>query len=486
MTKRTISFLLTILILLCSVACKKQETTTSTTTEAIAKVIEKPKSITVMWDNTMPTADNKGEIFAKELSKELGIEIRLITPNVASYYDVLESYFVSDTVPDVFVLSADKYAHYAKTGALWDMKEAWDNSELKMSGGLEEWAINIQENLVIEGNDHKEGMYGFSIRRYSRYATIVKTAWLEECNLEAPKNYEEYLNMCKAFKNKYNVPPVWLNINIGSAKSSNPEIWQDAQLDFYRNEEGKWVDGFTEERTKKAMLRLKELREADLVTKSNSTAMELPVTEKFCVGDIGVFGATHSYITAITKKDTIDNRITILEPIEEVGNYYEKPSYVLSIYSKANNPEGIFKYFIESIYDGGKVQSLWMYGVEGVHWNYVDGSLTGYNCIHPNVSLGVLDTSIDPATKSKIPVQSEEMKKFNSIIDMSVKPEPVIYDCTGIEDEIEMINIMRQKIITSIYDGNYDGYNMSVDELYDEYNEKVGHLVEECLRILNE
>ena len=32
------------------------------------------------------------------------------------------------------------------------------------------------------------------------------------------------------------------------------------------------------------------------------------------------------------------------------------------------NPEGVFKYFIDPILDGGEVQTLWQYGVEGTHY----------------------------------------------------------------------------------------------------------------------
>ena len=41
----------------------------------------------------------------------------------------------------------------------------------------------------------------------------------------------------------------------------------------------------------------------------------------------------------------------------------------LCITSACDNPEGVFKYFLETALDGGEVQELWTYGVEGVHWS---------------------------------------------------------------------------------------------------------------------
>ncbi len=476
MTKRTISFLLTILILLCSVACKKQETSTNTTTEA-AK-IEKPKSITVMWDDTMPTDDGKAETFAKELSKELGIEIRLITPNNASYYDVLESSFASETVPDVFVLSADKYVHYAKTGALWDMKEAWDNSELKASGRLKDWAINRLSTLEIEGKDKRKGMYGFSIERGYANATIVRTAWLEECNLNPPKNYEEFLNMCNAFRDKYSCEPMFTMPSLEYAV----EFSQGANLDFCKNAEGKWVDGFAEQKTKDAFLRTQKANQAGLLKPYYGGMGE---KNDFAAGDYGIRMVDYDGLMSIVKRfeteNISDSRITILEPINETGCYYEKQSYVLAISNKVQNPEGIFKYFIEPIYDGGKVQSLWTYGVQGVHWDYKDGNLEGYNVINPMLSLGRIDADKDPAKASKTPAVPEIVEKFNEVLNKSGKTEPVMYDNSGIKDYIDRINESRNRLYTDVV-----ANGKSIEDAYKEYDVAVGQYVEECLRILNE
>ena len=63
-----------------------------------------------------------------------------------------------------------------------------------------------------------------------------------------------------------------------------------------------------------------------------------------------------------------DEGVWVLKPIAEVGAYTERLSPMICITSACQNPEGVFKYFIDPILDGGEVQTLWQYGVEGTHY----------------------------------------------------------------------------------------------------------------------
>ena len=55
--------------------------------------------------------------------------------------------------------------------------------------------------------------------------------------------------------------------------------------------------------------------------------------------------------------------------VTEVGAYIDRITPAWSITSACENPEGVFKYFIEAMQDGGDVQYLFTYGVEGKHWS---------------------------------------------------------------------------------------------------------------------
>lgn len=65
-----------------------------------------------------------------------------------------------------------------------------------------------------------------------------------------------------------------------------------------------------------------------------------------------------------------------MKPIKEVGTYMERLSPMICITSACDNPEGVFTYFVDKILDGGDVQMLWQYGVEGVHYQWNDDGAT--------------------------------------------------------------------------------------------------------------
>ena len=64
-----------------------------------------------------------------------------------------------------------------------------------------------------------------------------------------------------------------------------------------------------------------------------------------------------------------DGTLVALPPIAEVGQYYDRATGGWCITSSCENPEGVYKYFIDTMLDGGDMQMLWTYGVEGTHWS---------------------------------------------------------------------------------------------------------------------
>ena len=59
-----------------------------------------------------------------------------------------------------------------------------------------------------------------------------------------------------------------------------------------------------------------------------------------------------------------------LLPLSQSKNWVriQKESHHAGV-SAAKNPEGIFKYFIDKMLDGGDVQMLWTHGAKGTHWD---------------------------------------------------------------------------------------------------------------------
>lgn len=92
---------------------------------------DKPESITIMVDGTVFTKENGQEQFISKLKELTGIDIKVIQPDHSAYYDVVGQTLASGDWPDVMILGSTYYTGYASEGVLWDMSEAYENSELK-------------------------------------------------------------------------------------------------------------------------------------------------------------------------------------------------------------------------------------------------------------------------------------------------------------------------------------------------------------------
>lgn len=340
---------------------------------------EKPKKITIMVNGTMTTKQNNRDAFEKRWEELTGIELEIIQTDHDAYYDVLGQTFASGTEnwPDVILLSSSYYTGYAEEGALWDMTETWNNSELKASGRVT--GEEVVDNMKIDGR-----LYGFPVTRGNGCVTYVKKAWLERCGLEPPETYEEYINMLKAFTegdpdgngingDTYGVSASgFIGLEVPYVNYL-PEFYQDAYPSFTRGEDGKWYDGFTKDNFKDALKRMREAYAAGYIDKETLTNGTKDCRNKFYEDKFGVFtywaGTWATNLEKNLKANGRDSELIPLKPIKEVGTYIERTAPVWAITSTCENPEGVYKYFIESMLDGGDMQLLWTYGVEDIHWS---------------------------------------------------------------------------------------------------------------------
>ena len=87
----------------------------------------------------------------------------------------------------------------------------------------------------------------------------------------------------------------------------------------------------------------------------------------------------------------LDGALTAILPIKELGKYAERlsPSWCITSHAaETGKAEGIFKYFIDKMLDGGDVQTLWEYGPKGYYYNVKDDG-----------SFEFLGTKSNPKTK---------------------------------------------------------------------------------------
>lgn len=265
------------------------------TTEAAKEEVKKPEKITIMVDGTVTTKVNNRDAFEKRWEELTGIDLEIIQPDHDAYYDVIGQTFASgpENWPDAIILSSTYYAGYAEEGALWDMTDAWNNSELKASGRVTGEAV--VDNMKIDGK-----LYGFPVTRGNGCVTYVKKAWLDNVGLEAPQNYDEYMNMLKAFTegdpdgngvngDTYGVSAAGIIGTEAPFVNYLPEFYQDAYPSFIKGDDGVWYDGFTKDNFKDALKRLQEAYAAGYIDKETLTNGTNDCRNKFYEDKFGVF-----------------------------------------------------------------------------------------------------------------------------------------------------------------------------------------------------
>lgn len=481
------------------------------TTAAAASDIKKPEKLKVMFDGTVFTTENGRDQFEAALEKELGIELEFIQPDHSAYYDNVSMTFAGGDIPDIIMLGSSYYWSYASQGALWDMTSAWENSDLKASGRV----INedIIKGLYLDGK-----LYGFAPARGNGCVTYIKKQWLDNVGLETPTTYEEYMNVLKAFTegdpdgNGTNGDTFALTASglVGAeAPYTNflPEFYQDGYPDFYKNAEGVWVDGFSEDAMAAAMTRLKEAYQAGYIDKEIITNKTSDCRNKFYDNKCGVFtywaGTWANNLKTNLEAKGLDGELVIVPPIKELGNYVERTAAnVWCITANCKNPEGAFKYFIEPMLDGGAVQTLWSYGVKGTHWDdkaetvtwgdnsatYEEGvfhmlpnlqtptTLNTKNHIDPMLAIAGFEGA-DPGEGTVAEIAKTSQKQFN---DWAVQAHQSPNYDEAYNTYIADLNDIRKPLVTEVVTGN-----LSAEDAIAKYQEQSADMVAEILESLN-
>lgn len=428
------------------------DTNTSTvaqTEEVVADDVEKPEKITIMVSGDFQATQANGqEEWIARWEELTGIELEIIQPDHSSYYDVLGQTLASgpENWPDIIYVGNSYYSGYAAEGVLWDMTDAWNNSELKKNPNTDASAI---EGNMIDGH-----LYGLPLASGGGCMTYIRKQWLDNCGLDVPTNYEEYLEMLDAFTNGdpdgdgingNTVAVSAAGVVNGNAPYVNylPEFYQDAYPSFYQGEDGTWKDGFTEDSMKAAIERLQDAYNKGYIDKETLTNGTSNCRTKFYEGKFGVFtywaGGWAETLSNGISANGLDGELVFMPPIEEVGQYWERNAPVYAITSSCKNPEGVFKYFLESIFDNGDMETLWTYGVEGVHWSrkaetvcgntYQEGefhmleSLSQPGIQYTTINMG--DNNICPMTERLMP-ESEYTKESMAIFNTNKKKVLII------------------------------------------------------------
>lgn len=514
------------------VACGSKNNTTDNKKETVDWAsVEKPGKFTVMVDGTVVKETNGAAAFYKYYKELTGLDIEWIRPDHSSYADSVKNTFASGDLPDVVLLNSDYLANFASNGYLWDMTDAWEQSATKNSGRLTDMADTVMSGNVLAGPDGTKALYGFSPARGNGCCTYVKASALKAAGLDPDKvanetmTYDQYYDMLKkiqaASPNKNYVISTSGFVAGGNkpeAPYTNylPEFYQDAQFTFYLKD-GKYVDGFSEEAMKKAMDRLKTAIDDKILDPATQNASTKEARNKFTNKDANLASSVFTYWAGTWDKnltkllpDQTDSLVP-MKPIKEVGKYVERLAPAWAITYKAyedGKAEGIFKYFIDTMLDGGDIQVAWEYGAKGTHWDdkaetYTvagkDGkegktytaaegefhnlpspetpsTLTTKNHIDPDLAIAGFGDKEDPGHKAQDPIITECYKMFNANCEMvEVLPATDV-----LSNNITDINTKRVEVLSQVVLGT-----KTYDEAMADYNNQVGAKVTAVIESLN-
>ncbi len=494
----------------------------------------KPTKISIMVDNTVVNEDNGAaefETYLEGLLEKYGdegkIDLQFTRPPHTSYYDAVANAFNGSDKPDVVLLSSDYYALYANNDMLWDMTDAWANSETKKSGRVIKAADQVLEALMVQGSDGNKHMYGFSPYRGNGCCTYLKASWLKKANIDSATvkgkkmSFNEYYDILKKLKettaSSYVISGPGFISKEAPYTNYLPEFYQKANFTFYKAADGKYVDGFTQKEMKDALQRLQNGVKDGIIDKATLDNDTAAARNKFYSTDptseSGVFtywaGTWADTLKTNLESKGLDGELIAINPITELGTYVERIAPAWCITKEATNPEGIFKYFIDSMLDGGDIQTAWEYGAKGTHWDtkaetvtlakdpegkktktYEEGvfhflpspekpdTLMKKNHIDPVLALAEFQSGkTDPGKKAmaQVAVENSEFFNANSKVAVPLPMTEVLGENSG------DIDTARREVITKVSLGDW-----SVDDGMKYYTDTVGAKVEQVIKSLNE
>lgn len=345
--------------------------------------------ITIMVDGTLNLDEETGlNEFEAAWEEAVGIDLTINKTDHSGYADALARALANTgDRPDVVLMSAQMYAQYAAfDGFLWDMTEAYENSD---------FYSRITKTSVNEGNKVNGKLLGFSNAAGNGCVTYVKKAWLDKVGVDinSIKTFDDFYNLLLKFKNNdpdgdgtnqtYGIIAAGIISNEAPWTNYLPEFWQNAYPGIMQDASGKWVDGFQSAETKAALERLAK-GWADGVIDPDTSAFygqTKKAREKWFSGDQSTSSGMFSYwagtwretLSNNLNKNKVDSEVVMLPKIAEMEGFLDRkaPVWVILDDGDGNDAreQAIFDAFIETMMDGDKVQTMWTYGVENMHWS---------------------------------------------------------------------------------------------------------------------
>jgi putative aldouronate transport system substrate-binding protein len=471
--------LVTIMSMTALVGCGGKSSGSSVATSS--KEATKPEKIS-WFINVGLTKEQGTDQFKEEFKKKTGIELDFEPQSNNEYNQNLELAFASKKAPDVFNLAGeDKLPYYASQGALADITDLVKASGLITAENKAAW-----DSVTINGK-----IYGVPWELNTGTVTYVRKDWLDKAGLKAPTNYEEYINMLRAFKKlpECKIPMTAPKLYEDGAQTYLREFYQDSTPEFTKVN-GKWVDGMSQDNMKGALQRMQDAYKEGLIDTEVVTNTTSSCRDKFYAGGVGVFnywaGSWNVMLEDRVKANVKGAQLVAIPAIKETKYNLRVPA-VTSISKDCKNIEGVFKYLVQYMHDGGEGQALFEYGVEGLHWKQDGDHVTMLPKLDKPSELTDKSFITSFSALSPMKDKTKEVKldeRINTSDDLLVK-NGVQQPARPVSKKLSKINgdltKLKAKIIAQVVMGNTtpdeglktynsEAKNLGIDEVVKEMN----------------
>ncbi|HPJ03387.1 MAG TPA: extracellular solute-binding protein [Candidatus Limiplasma sp.] len=346
-----------------------------------------------LWTTEVPTEDS---VTWQALNELTGTQLELIFVPSDVYTERLTVLMASNQLPDAFVVLKNKdgtYVNAARGGMFWDLTEFIQESDVFSAN----YSPLILQNTAIDGRNYALPR----TRVLARKAFCYRRDWLEASGLPKPETMEDIYNVIQNFAaNDYDGNGKIDTIGLITAAGSNGSLWGMDIMPIYMGSGKDWVvqaentliPSFMTEPYLNTMKWLKRLYDENLLNKDFPTISSAKGFEMVASEMCGVFfGNSDEILTnfgTLLKAKQQENPDLKLEDIFDFTSAVISPTdnavhtpggsgfNGMFVFAKANLPteadlRGILKVF--EIIDSAEGQNLVNWGVEGVHYNLVDG-----------------------------------------------------------------------------------------------------------------
>jgi len=383
MKKRTIKALsmLLAMILACGsmAGCGKNEATTSQTSDNVELSMFMHFMGYCVYDEEWPIFQKAAEITGVSLT---GTASETISDSSQAFNTML----ASKKLPDIIHGSYTNLNDIGKEGALIPLEDLIDEYAPHIKELLEKYPDFKKRATADDGHIYylPGSLSGLEISALPSTGWFVRQDWLDKLGLEQPQNIDDLVKVWTAFRNddpngngvKDEIP------FFARVDSVNPLFnLFDTQQSGYKPDDGKIVYAPSTEKYKIAVREIAKwykdgLIDEEIFTRGNSSR------EQLLGGNMGGschdwFSSTGAYSTKYAEQIPGINFIPMAPPANINGDVVEYASrsplhsYGWSISKDNQNPERTMEYFDFWYTQEGK--DLISYGVEGVHYNVVDG-----------------------------------------------------------------------------------------------------------------